>query len=87
MVGKSGMAGVSGIAGGRSRARDIAADKRVTAAARAAEAELTATGHGRVVLRPSGTEPVVRILVEGEDPNQVERLAESLANTVASAAK
>lgn len=87
MAGKSGMAGAAGIAGGRPRARDIAADKRVTDAARAAEAELTATGHGRVVLRPSGTEPVVRILVEGEDPRQVERLAESLANTVASAAK
>ena len=87
VAGTARMAGAAGVAGGRPRARDIAADKRVTAAARAAEAELTATGHGRVVLRPSGTEPVVRILVEGEDPNQVERLAESLANTVASAAE
>jgi phosphoglucosamine mutase len=37
---------------------------------------------GRVVLRASGTEPVIRVMVEGEDRNQVNALAERLANSV-----
>jgi phosphoglucosamine mutase len=46
----------------------------------AAEAELA--GRGRVLLRPSGTEPVVRVMVEGEDRAHVQRLAESIAAVV-----
>lgn len=49
----------------------------------AAEGELAATG--RVVLRASGTEPVIRVMVEGEDPEQVTALAERLAAVVAGA--
>ena len=41
---------------------------------------------GRVVLRPSGTEPVIRVMVEGEDPGEVENLAEQIAGAVRSAA-
>ena len=37
---------------------------------------------GRAVLRASGTEPLVRIMVEGEDPSLTERLAEQLADVV-----
>jgi phosphoglucosamine mutase len=37
---------------------------------------------GRILLRSSGTEPVVRVMVEDEDPGQAKRLADQLANTV-----
>jgi phosphoglucosamine mutase len=37
---------------------------------------------GRVLLRPSGTEPVVRVMVEGEDAVLVQTLAEELAAVV-----
>jgi len=49
-------------------------------AVEAAESELA--GKGRVLLRPSGTEPVVRVMVEGEDPSLVSRLTEELADEV-----
>jgi phosphoglucosamine mutase len=49
-----------------------------------AEAELAESG--RVVLRASGTEPVVRVMVEGEDEHQVLNLAKRLASVVAEAA-
>jgi phosphoglucosamine mutase len=42
-------------------------------------------GRGRVVLRPSGTEPLVRVTVEGEDGVEVRHLADTLAQTVRSA--
>ena len=38
--------------------------------------------HGRVLLRPSGTEPVVRVMVEGADAGTVERHARDLAGVV-----
>ncbi len=37
---------------------------------------------GRIVLRPSGTEPVVRVMIEGEDQAEVTRLAEETAELV-----
>jgi len=49
-----------------------------------AESELA--DKGRVVLRASGTEPVIRVMVEGEDKNQVIALAKRLASVVTEAA-
>ena len=48
------------------------------------EAELGETG--RVVLRPSGTEPLIRVMVEGRDEAQVKRTAEHIASAVRVAA-
>ncbi len=52
-----------------------------------AEVERTLQGRGRVVLRASGTEPLVRVTIEGADAAEVQQLAEKLAATVKSAAE
>jgi phosphoglucosamine mutase len=63
---------------------DAARDPRVAAAVAAVEHSLG--GRGRVVLRASGTEPVIRVMVEGEDEQAVARHAAALAEAVAAAA-
>jgi phosphoglucosamine mutase len=52
----------------------------ITAAVATAEAELGETG--RVLLRPSGTEPMVRVMVEAADEATAQRIAEELAAVV-----
>ena len=52
-----------------------------------AEVEQILRGRGRVVLRASGTEPLVRVTVEGADAAEVRQLAERLAATVKSVAE
>lgn len=47
-----------------------------------AAAESSLNGHGRVLLRPSGTEPVVRVMVEGRDSGIVEKIASELADVI-----
>ncbi|MBZ0172683.1 MAG: phosphoglucosamine mutase, partial [Phycisphaerales bacterium] len=59
---------------------DVTSLRTVRDAVRQVESEL-ADG-GRVLLRPSGTEPVVRVMVEGRDDAQVRRLANDLAAAV-----
>lgn len=62
---------------------DLDTATTVQAAVRSAEQRLA--GRGRVLLRPSGTEPVVRVMVEGDDEQLVHREAEQLAAVVAAA--
>ncbi|WP_294286432.1 phosphoglucosamine mutase [uncultured Sphingomonas sp.] len=50
----------------------------------AAEAELAGTG--RLVIRPSGTEPVIRVMAEGDDARQVETLVDRICDAVRQAA-
>ncbi len=57
---------------------------KVEQACAAAEAELS--GCGRLLLRPSGTEPVIRVMVEGEDPQTIERIARYVADSIAETA-
>jgi len=61
----------------------VETDSAVAAALANAESQLA--GQGRVILRPSGTEPVVRVTVEGRDGEIVQSLAEELADVVAGA--
>jgi phosphoglucosamine mutase len=58
----------------------LAGSKRISAAVRQVEVELN--GRGRVILRPSGTEPLIRVTLEGADSGLVETLARQLADTV-----
>ncbi|MFH2139305.1 MAG: phosphoglucosamine mutase [Pseudomonadota bacterium] len=49
-------------------------------------AEIMLDGKGRVLLRPSGTEPLLRVMVEGEDGVKVKLCAEKIAEAVKAAA-
>jgi len=55
-------------------------NEKIIASVVAAESMLN--GKGRVLLRPSGTEPLLRVMVEGEDGNLVNQCAEEIAETV-----
>ncbi|MBE8716878.1 phosphoglucosamine mutase [Cellvibrio polysaccharolyticus] len=63
-----------------SRRLNVATDETIQAAVAEVEAKLAGTG--RVLLRPSGTEPVVRVMIEGQDRQQVKELAQELAAVV-----
>jgi phosphoglucosamine mutase len=59
---------------------DAMSNPAVKRAVREAEAELD--GAGRILLRPSGTEPLIRVMVEGRDGAKVRRCAERIAAAV-----
>ena len=40
------------------------------------------SGNGRVLIRPSGTEPLVRVMIEGKDEKVIEEKAKKLANLI-----
>lgn len=63
-------------------ARKVDLDGAVPVQQAVAAAEVRMNGRGRVLLRPSGTEPVVRVMVEGEDEAAVLREASELAAVV-----
>jgi len=67
------------------RSFDWAGSPLVRDARAAAEARLG--GRGRLLLRPSGTEPVLRVMVEGEDAAEVEAIAAEVARAVERAAQ
>jgi len=62
------------------RRPDLDADPVIVEAIRSATNVLN--GQGRLVVRPSGTEPLVRVMVEGLDPALVQQVAEGIAQTI-----
>lgn len=63
---------------------DFKRNASVAGAVEAAESDLG--NRGRVLLRPSGTEPVIRVMVEGEEAQKVEKHAEAIAKSLREAA-
>lgn len=59
---------------------DIDGNSTIASAVQQTESQLN--GRGRVLLRPSGTEPVIRVMVEGDEETLVQSLAQELAQTV-----
>ena len=51
-----------------------------------AEAEAQLSGRGRLVIRPSGTEPVIRVMAEGDDAGEVEQVVDAICAAVKEAA-
>ncbi len=70
--------------GGQKTAGGPLDDARVKAVIADAEAQLL--GKGRLVIRPSGTEPVIRVMAEGDDAGQVEAVVDAICDAVREAA-
>ncbi len=66
--------------------RRIALDRAAGVQEAVAKVESHLGRRGRVVLRASGTEPVVRVMVEGQDPLEIRNLAEEIAQAVSAVA-
>jgi phosphoglucosamine mutase len=60
--------------------KQIMESDRVKKAVREAEVEMG--NAGRVLLRPSGTEPLIRVMVEGSDKDQVDQFSSHIASVV-----
>ena len=46
------------------------------------QAEKNLNGSGRVLIRPSGTEPLLRVMVEAQDAHQAQEQAKKIAQTI-----
>ena len=57
-------------------------DEEVVEAIKAVEDKLN--GVGRVLIRPSGTEPLVRVMLEGENQEEINEMAHSIVNLILS---
>ena len=44
-------------------------------------------GRGRVLIRPSGTEPLVRVMLEGENQEEIDKMAHNLADMIVAKCK
>jgi len=69
----------------KGRARAVVEAAAVQSAVKAGEKRLD--GRGRILLRPSGTEPLVRVMVESQDERESRETAESIAAQVRAAAR
>ena len=49
-----------------------------------ADAEAELAKNGRLLIRPSGTEPLIRVMAEGDDRAQVERIVDELISVIGS---
>ncbi|MCS5710484.1 phosphoglucosamine mutase [Candidatus Berkiella aquae] len=65
--------------------QQVVQNERVQEACNKAQKALAS--EGRILLRPSGTEPLVRVMVEGEDRERIERVAQEIAAIVSEVAK
>ncbi|MEC7076061.1 MAG: phosphoglucosamine mutase [Pseudomonadota bacterium] len=63
---------------------DLSTHPTIAEACRRVESELE--GRGRLLLRPSGTEPVIRVMVEGDDTVAIDALADEVADAIRQAA-
>ena len=64
---------------------DYDKDKEIKEAIEKLEREFA--GNGRVLIRPSGTEPLVRVMIEGEDQKYITKKAEEIAKLIESKLK
>lgn len=67
-----------------SKGFDLSAHPAIAEACRRVESELE--GRGRLLLRPSGTEPVIRVMVEGDETVAIDALAGEVADAIRQAA-
>ncbi|MCP4996076.1 MAG: hypothetical protein GY934_20205 [Gammaproteobacteria bacterium] len=65
---------------GQVTANEIMNSDPLDSAVKGVEAELN--NSGRVLIRPSGTEPLIRVMIEGQDQTHVENLAGQLVGVV-----
>ena len=68
------------------RAGAVTCDPAAAVKQAIADGEAELSGRGRLLIRESGTEPLIRVMAEGEDKAQIERIVDSICAAVVSAA-